>query len=364
MTRKLASIQVITNIQPIKDSDNIEVATVLGWQCVVAKKDNFKVGDNVVYIEIDSIMPEKPEYEFLRARKFRVRTIRLRGQISQGLILPLSVLPKKKTGYRDDEDVTEILGVKKYDPQADLEARMAEEMASRQKNKIKKFLVRYSWFRRMFGAKKSGFPSFIHKTDEDRIQLFPNICEQEADTPFEVTEKLDGQSGTYFLIRQKGLFKKNKFTFGVCSRNLLLNKPNNSSYWTVARQYEIEKILKDLIGNREWIAIQGEIIGTGIQGNKYKVDGYEFYAFNLIYPEGKVDNYVANVSLTLKGIPFVPILANHFYLLDSIDEMIKFSNGVSLLNPETLREGVVLRNYKKNISFKVVSPEFLLKYGE
>jgi len=364
MTRKLASVQQIVAIRSIPNADAIEVATVLGWECVIAKKDGFKIGDRVVYIEIDSILPEKPEYEFLRDRKFRVRTIRLRGQVSQGLVLPIGVLPKRKNGYREDEDVTEIMGVVKYDPQALIEERLAAEQAAREKNRIKKFLSHYSWFRRLFGRQRGGFPKFIHKTDEDRIQLFPHICKEQAQTPFQVTEKLDGQSGTWFLVRHKGLFG-DKFSFGVCSRKLLLNRPDNSSYWEIAKKYNMEKVLKNIIGNYSFVAIQGEICGPGIQSNKYGLQERDMWAFNLVYPDGMRENITAKNILEQEGIRFVPNVADEFYLCPTIEQMLKYSNGKAQLNvKDTLREGVVIRNYQKGISFKVVSPEFLLKYAE
>ena len=361
MDRKLASIQRIVSIDSIEGADQIEKATVLGWQVVIAKKDNFRTGDLAVYIEIDSIMPEKPEYEFLRQRKFRVRTIKLRNTISQGLILPLSVLPKGK--YLEGKDVTAILNVRKYDPQAEIEQRLLNEKNMREKNKIKKLLNRMKWYRKLFGGRRASFPSFIKKTDEDRIQLFPHICEDEKETIFQVTEKIDGQSGTYFLVKSRGWFGKTKFTFGVCSRNLLLPKPDTSSYWTVAKKYAIEKTLMNLIGSYPYIVLQGEIIGTNIQGNKYGVKEYEFFAFNLILPTEKIDNIRSKNILKDVGINFVPVIDNDFILKPSIAEMVDYSNGKSQIF-EGLREGVVIRNYNKDISFKIVSPEFLLKHGE
>jgi hypothetical protein len=359
--RKLASIQKIVNIEAIEGADAIEKATVLGWQVVIAKKDNLQIGDNVVYIEIDSILPEKPEFEFLRQRKFRVRTIKLRNTISQGLILPLSVLPKGK--YKEGDDITALLSVRKYDPQAEIEQHLANEKNARETNKIKKLLNRMSWFRKLFGKRRASFPSFIHKTDEDRIQLFPHICENEANTIFEVTEKVDGQSGTYFLVQTKGWFGKKKFTFGVCSRNLLLPKPDSSSYWTIAKKYNIESVLKTLIGDNKYIVLQGEIVGTNIQGNKYGVKEHDFFAFNLITSEMKVGTTAKRYLLDQHGIKCVPLIDTNFILKPTIAEMVDYSNGKSVL-ADTLREGVVIRNYEKNISFKVVSPEFLLKHNE
>jgi hypothetical protein len=365
--RKLASIQKIVSIDPIPDADAIEKATLLGWECVVTKKDNFKTGDLVVYIEVDSIVPEKPEFEFLRDRKFRVRTIKLRKQISQGLVLPLSILPNKK--YSEGDDVTDIIGVRKYDPQGDLERKLAEQQTEQTNSRIKKFLLKNAWYRKLFVKAKKGFPTFIKKTDEDRIQLFPHICENEKDTLFQVTEKIDGQSGTFFLVKQPkfklfGFEFGKEYVFGVCSRNIYLKKPNNSSYWTIAKQCNIEKTLRYLIKDNKYIILQGEIVGDGIQKNKYDVNGYDFYAFNLLTDAKKYDNVDMSVILSEFNIKSVPLLDYRFELLPTIPEMVDYAKGKSVVNKNILREGVVIRNYDKEISFKVINPEFLLKYSE
>jgi len=367
MTRKLATIQKIINIEPIPDADQIEKATVLGWEIVIAKRDNFKVGDLVCYIEVDSIVPPKPEFEFLKERKYRVRTIKLRKQISQGLVIPLSILPAKK--YNEGDDITDTIGVRKYDPQGDAEEKLARETAERTNNRVNKFLLQYPWYRRLFiKPKKGSWPKFIHKTDEDRIQLFPNICNEQADTAFSVTEKIDGQSGTWFLVKKEkynflGFKFGSSYEFGVCSRNLHLPKENNSSYWCIARKYNIQKVLEHLIENNQFVAIQGEIIGPGIQGNKYKVSEYDMYAFNLIYPDKKIDSETAEFMLEEWGIKFVPILDNEFKLKPSIHKNVEYAKGKSML-VDGLREGVVVRNYEKNLSFKIVNLEFLLKFEE
>jgi len=371
MTRQLASIQKILNIEAIPDADNILKCTILGWSCVIAKKDNFKVGDLVVYIEIDSVVSERPEFEFLRERKFRIRTIKLRKQVSQGLVLPLSILPSNKK-YKENDDVTEILGVKKYDPEGDLERKLAEEKANRTNNKIQKFLLKYPWYRRLiFKPKQGGFPKFIKKTDESRIQLFPDICEREKNTIFQITEKLDGQSVTLFLLKKskhKFLFWSfgSDYQFGVCSRNLYLPKENDSSYWTIAKQYNIKKVLENLMftsPNNNLVVLQGEIIGNNIQGNKYKINGYKFYAFNLLINGKPTDTKTMLFVLNDKGIETVPLLSINFELKSTIPEMVEYSKGKSLL-ADIPREGVVIRNYDKFISFKVVNPDFLLKYEE
>jgi hypothetical protein len=365
--RNLASIQKIVAKRPIEKADRIEVVQVQGWECVVNKSDNYQVGDLVVYIEVDSIVPDRPEFGFLRERKFRVRTIKLRGQVSQGLVLPLSILPKG-TSLKEGHDVTEELKIKKYDPQGEAEEKLLQEKTTRSNNRIIKFLSRFSWYRRLFRfllPKRSNFPSFIKKTDEERIQNLYHICEKEKDTFFSATEKLDGCSATYFLVKnkKKALGFGQDYIFGVCSRNLYLPKPDNSYYWKIAKMFAIEQVLKYLIGNEDYIVLQGEIIGEGIQGNKYGVKGLDFYAYNLIYATEKVSSLPASATLCLYGIKFVPILYNAFKLAPTIPESVECAKGKSVL-ADIQREGLVVRSYEKNISFKIINPDFLLKYEE
>lgn len=197
--RKLAHIEVIKNLRPIEGADRIEVAEVLGWECVV-KKGEFNVGDKIIYVEVDSIMPEKPEFEFLRDRKFRVKTIKLRKQVSQGLVLPISILQQEESYFSVGHDVTELIGITKYlspselSEQAEIERRIKND-----RNKLRKFMMRYSWFRRLFLSrkKKSGFPYWVSKTDEERIQNIPHVLEQFKDKEVYVTEKIDYQSVTF-----------------------------------------------------------------------------------------------------------------------------------------------------------------------
>lgn len=355
--RKLASIRQITDIRPISGADKIVVAQVDGWECVV-QKDEFHVGDHVVYVEVDSVMPERPEFEFLRDRKFRVRTIKLRGQVSQGLVLPLSILPEGN--YSLEDDVTELLGVTKYDPEAQQEAMLLQKQPAPPKNAIVRFLMRFKWYRKFFtkSKRKGGFPEWIVKTDETRIQNLPMLFESERDkgTKFSVTEKMDGQSATYFLRK----VSKRKYEFGVCSRNIRLETPDYSSYWTIAKQYDIENVLKKLIGNNNTIVMQGEICGNNIQGNKYHINGYELFVFNLIFPDHKcTTSEIAELCASF-GLKTVPILEEEKALPQTIAEMVEYSKGNSVVRKEQKREGVVVRNVRNNISFKVINPDFLL----
>ena len=176
------------------------------------------------------------------------------------------------------------------------------------------------------------------------------------------TEKVDGQSGTWALVRHKGLFR-DKFEYIVCSRNLRITHPDNSSYWRVSDKYQIENALRNMIGDRDWIAVQGECIGPKIQKNKYKREDYEMYVFNLIYPSGRVDSIRAKSICENKGFNFVPIVQTDYVLPDSVDEVLAYADGQSVL-ADTMREGIVFRSKDGKQSFKAVSSAFLLRWNE
>ncbi len=334
MDRKLASIQKILKLEPIENADAIEKATVLGWS-VVVKKGEFKVGDLVVYCEVDCLMPDKPEYQFL-APKFRIRTVRLRGQISQGICFPLSVLPLAPNqsihSYPEGVDVTSILGVKKYEPP------IPESMA---------------------GKMRGTFPSFIPKTDEIRLQIVPSILEKHKDMPFYVTEKVDGSSTTFFIDNDE---------FHVCSRNTDLFDTPDNLLWRVAKEMEIEKKLRS---QPEGLVLQGEIVGGKVQGNPLKLDKPTilfFSAYN--YKLGKYYGYEDFVTIFDRlYLPTVPVVAEGFKLLKTVDEMVEFATKKSKLNDRTWAEGLVFRSeiemtdedLEGRLSFKVINPEYLLE---
>ena len=363
MSRTLASIRRVSGKADIPNKDRIELAFFDGWQIIV-KKGEFNVGDLAVFVEIDSILPERPEFEFLRSKDFRIKTMKMAGVLSQGICFPMDILPKGD--YKEGQDVTYILGVKQYEKTMDKDV-----VPAKRSNPVKKFFFRFWIIRRFFGRtkkEKQGFPDFISKTDETRIQNIPHILENK-DIKYGVTEKIDGQSGTFFLRRIKSripLFK-DRFEFGVCSRNVRLFYPDNSSYWFVAKKYNIERVLHDIIGENEFVAIQGECIGPNVQGNKYKVTEPDLYVFNLVYPDGKISTFEMHNRMAAYGLKSVPILYDGyrvtFTLPDTVKELLDMANGQSAIG-DTLREGLVFRNHELKISFKAVSPEFLIKYDE
>ena len=383
--RKLAYITVIDEIKPIPNADKIELARVGGWQVVVSKADNYKVGDKVIYIEIDSRVPSDKEcFAFLQDRKYKVKSIKLRGQVSQGLIMPLSILPNKE--YELYDDVTDILGIKKIEndfkqPPESKEMRLRGAHPKLYRKPWFKKLMKYNWFRKFAfkflipKKKKSGWPAWIVKTDEERIQNMLWVLENKA--PMIVTEKLDGTSSTYSIHKEKG-----KWKFYVCSRNVVQDTPDKKCYyedlgnvyWEMAYKYNIEKLLKILADKyeaKEYVTLQGETIGEGIQQNKYKLEGRDIYFFNLIVDGNKIDSVEAAAVLKEvhnKGFDspifkWVPIIETNYRLPDDFEELMAYSTGKSVLK-DTLREGYVFRNYDENISFKCVSNDFLLKWKE
>ena len=337
MERKLSSVQVIKDILPIEGADAIELAIVNGWKVVVAKTAGHKVGDHVVYCEIDSFLPIREEFEFLRKSShkkmgdqegFRLRTIKLRGQLSQGLILPMSIFGDFSWTAYEGLDVTERLGIVKYEPPIPAE---------------------------LAGKVKGLFPSFLRKTDEERVQ---NLTEDyakwvENGLDFYVTEKLDGSSATFY-------YKDGEF--GVCSRNLELLETEDNTFWKVARELELEKKLESLGRN---ICIQGELIGEGIQGNPYKIKGQTVRFFNAFdidkqYQYG-LPMFLAMMRIELK-LETVPMLTNLTMKLEgTVDDVLLYADGKSALNPDFDREGVVVRSMDNAISFKAISNKFLLK---
>lgn len=361
MARALAHIEEINSIIPIEGKDRIVLATVLGWTVIVQK--DFKVGDKVVFAEIDSVFPEKPEFEFLRSKKFRIKTMKMAGVISQGIVFPLSILPEGE--YNIGDDVTEILGITQYEPTMDKEEVDTENNKTPAK-KYPEFLMRMAWFRKLVLPKKQakGFPSFISKTDETRIQNAPFYLN--IDCKWIATEKVDGQSGSFTLQRVKGkhFWNKDTYDFAVCSRNLRKWKKDTSSFWSVAEKYNIEEVLHKLIGDNEWVAIQGECVASNVQGNKYHVTEPDLYIFNLIYPSGRVGSVEAKKIVNDLGLKFVPILSEDAPIKGmTVPEVLEYATGKSQLY-DTLREGIVFRSEDGKQSFKAVSPEFLLKNNE
>lgn len=356
--RSLASIQQISSIEPITNADKIELAHVLGWQCVI-KKGEFKAGDLCTYIEIDSIVPEKPEYEFLRDRKFRVRTIRLRGVYSQGLLL--SAVP----GHQVGADVTEALGIIKYDPQAQEE--QALEPSTKAVSKWFKPFMRFSLARKLYfwinKPADNTFPEWLPKTDETRIQAMPSVlCRMHSEKCY-ATEKLDGCSATYCVVGQRTWYGLTKPRFMVFSRNVNVTRQAGCLYLRVAKQYELEYMLTHLYEDVGPCAVQGEIIGEKIQGNKYGLTGMQFRVFNMFTKTlGKSTMPAMQWACQYLGLETVPILDPNLDMCTAtVGSLVSYATRKSTL-ANVPAEGVVIRTHDQRVSFKVINPEFLVKY--
>lgn len=380
--RALAYIQHVTNIRPIDGADNIEQCNVLGWN-LICKKGEFHEGDPCVYIEIDSKVPEREEFEFLRAKGFKVKTMKL-GKfncISQGLAMPQSAF-KELAGLSEGTDVTDILGIK-YSVQED-NARKSngdpnakyKSMAARHQKLFKKkwarWMMRRSWGRKVmfffFGKKKDNprsFPSFVSKTDEERVENQPwRIGDGKT---YIATEKLDGTSCTYALER-KG---RNKFEFYVCSRNVRQQDEkqecyhDHNIYWDLAFKYNIEQHLKDLLNQfpkLKWVCIQGEGVGF-VQGNPLKLKEDDLYVFNFKDSErGRYNSIIGRAIIEKMGMKWVPILGK-VQMPDTMEELKALATGKSKVNPDVMREGIVYRSLDGSDSFKNVSREYLIKHN-
>jgi RNA ligase (TIGR02306 family) len=352
--RKLASVQTVNAVEPIPDAEAIEKIRVLGWW-VVAKKGEHRPGDRVVYCEIDSLLPERPEFEFLRAGSFkpaqtdvagaevlpagfRIKTVKLRGQISQGICFPLSLLPP---GSPTDEgaDVTDLLGVRKWEPPLPVG---------------------------MGGKVKGGFPGFLPKTDETRVQVLESTLRRHRGKTFYVTEKLDGTSFTAFVRLGE---------FGLCSRNLWMDEADETNVLVrVAGGLRLDERLRaarDRLGFD--VAVQAEVIGPGIQKNKYGLQAVTLRVFNVLNVDAYrlLDHPAMLEALGGLGLEPVPQLGT-ITLDHTVDQLVGLSEGASVLNPRIQREGLVLRplaeEYDEDVggrlSFKVINPKFLLKYDE
>lgn len=380
--RALAYIQHVTNIRPIEGADNIEQCNVLGWN-LICKKGEFHEGDPCVYIEIDSKVPEREEFEFLRAKGFKVKTMKL-GKfncISQGLAMPQSAF-KELTGLSEGTDVTDILGIK-YSVQEDNTRKSNgdpnakyKSMAARHQKIFKKkwarWMMRRSWGRKVmfffFGKKKDnprGFPTFVSKTDEERVENQPwRIGDGKT---YLATEKLDGTSCTYALER-KG---RNKFEFYVCSRNVRQQDEkqecyhDHNIYWDLAFKYNIEQHLKDFLNQfpqLKWVCIQGEGVGS-VQGNPLKLTEDDLYVFNFKESQtGRWSSMAGAGQVREWGMKWVPILGE-VQMPDTMEELKVLATGKSKVNPNVMREGIVYRSLDGSDSFKNVSREYLLKHN-
>lgn len=366
--RKLAHVELVEWILPIPGADNIELCGILGWQCIIAKKDYIRVGDKVCYIEIDSVCPPTPVFSFLEKYKYRIKTQKMRGVISQGLVIPLKSLGLDEN-LKVGTDLTQQLKITKHLSQTDIEDSKITNVSWWKRTIVHKYLMKYPAYRTFFKkAKNEKFPSWIPKTDEERIQNCANILTAFGRTRIYVTEKLDGQSATFANKATKIFSLFNKYSpcinqFVICSRNLVIKNKNNNYYRNAVR-YNLEKVLKG-----KNLIIQGEQCGPGIQSNKYGFEDLKLYVFNIIdHDKGQYYTYQEMLDFcTENGLDIVPIIKYNDMLEDigkTVSEIVEFSKRQSVV-AKIPAEGIVIRSIKHGIklfSFKCINPEFLLKY--
>lgn len=352
--RKLASIAEITYIKPIEGADSIECAIVNGGWPVVVKKGEYNVGDVAIYLEIDSWVPHElapflskgqDPREYNGVKGERLKTVKLRGQISQGLLLPTTILSEQLglnflEVYPVGFDLSDVLKIQKWEPPIPAQLQ---------------------------GTMKGNFPHFIPKTDQERCQnLRKEIFEEHEGETYEVTTKLDGSSMTVYVKNGE---------VGVCSRNIDLIETEGNSFWKAAREQNIVEALAHISKDKgEEYAIQGELIGEGIQGNPEKIEGQHFYLFDIYsITEGRylkpqerysiMDKMNLNYDAYINHVPFIDtvcIVTNEF---STIDDLLAFAEGPSL-NPQTKREGLVFKSYDSDFTFKAIANSYLLKHKD
>jgi RNA ligase (TIGR02306 family) len=330
--RSLASIRSVKAVTPISGSDFLETAHVMGWQCV-AKKGEFKSGDMGVYFEVDSFLPEEARYEFLRSssfrdnadngKGFRIRTMKMRGQLSQGLLLPLARFPEL-AGMNEGDDVTEKLGVKKwYVPETASDGGI------------------------MIGERPYGIPA----SDEIRIQSATELLDALGGKPYYITTKMDGTSGIVYFIDGK---------IGCCSRNKEIKDEESSLYWTPVYKYGLKEKLPHYGKN---IVLTGEICGPGIQKNRLRLTETEWYVFDVKdWDTGRYVPYDEALEICAGlGLQTVPLEERGESFAYTLEELLEKARGKY---PSGLdKEGIVVRYSAepKAISFKVLNNDVLLK---
>lgn len=403
--RQLAYVVVIDGIDPIPGYDRVEHATVGGWR-VIVQKDQFKVGDPAIYFEIDSKVPKDKEcFAFLEKRNYKVKTLKMCKVLSQGLLMhaedfgwkngldadghPLIYDPNnnERFWYADDESrfLTKELGVVYADaednqrkaPSVDKYKKMAQRHPKIFKKPFVRWLMKREWGKKLmfffFGKKKdkkNGWPEWVSKTDEERIQNMPWILND--DGVWIATEKIDGSSTTFTMKRGK----HGKKEFYVCSRNVCfdsVDKPcyyDTNIYWEMAQKYDMYNVLSkmlDFFTDAEWITIQGETYGPGVQKRDYSLDEHYFMAFNLIMSDtGRIGTLKMQEMLELwmnfPEVPCVPVLGKvHLNQFKDVDDILAYAEGKSVIDGLP-REGIVFRSEDGTKSFKAVSNSFLLKY--
>lgn len=402
--RQLAYVVLVDEIRPIPNYDRVEHARVGGWW-VIVQKGQFNVGDPAIYFEIDSKVPSDKEcFAFLEKRNYKVKTLRMCKVISQGLLMHpsdfspnwyswrddmghIGIQTDDEFHYVDDESrfLTKKLGVtyaeaednQRKAPSVDKYKKMAQRHPAIFRKPFVRWLMKHQWGKDLmflfFGKKKdkkNGWPSWVAKTDEERIENCTFYL-QDKEKLWIATEKVDGSSTTFTMRRNK----RNKYDFYVCSRNVCfdsVDKPcyyDTNIYWEMAQKYDMYNVLKRFLEGYpevEWVTIQGETYGEGVQKNTYDLKGHDFKAFNLIDSvHGRWNSSKMKGLLEYQWeIPCVPILDGHFTLPDTVEELREYVNSQPSTINGKMKEGIVFRSQDGIQSFKCVSPEYLLLFHQ
>lgn len=406
--RELAYVVNIDVIEPIIGSDNCEAAVVGGWR-VMVRKGTFKPNDLAIYFEIDSkVDTTRPEFAFLEKRDGKIKTQRYtfggKGlMFSQGLLMAPedfgwkqvynedghgSFILDENTGHTmmiDDDSrfLTKELNVtyavaednvrkSNGDPNQKYKA-MGSRHAKLAKTRWWRWLMKREWGRKLLFAffgkkkdKKNGWPSWVVKTDEERIECIPYRLTNKD--PWIATEKIDGTSTTFTMKR--GKWGKNDFY--ICSRNVVFDKPDKQCFYEtnvyteMAQKYDVENVLASILADNpdlEWVTLQGETYGAGIQKRDYGLTEHRFMGFNFITSkEGRWNSIRAAKFMENYNIPWVPILDENYILPDTIEELRAFSHSEGSRIDGEIKEGIVFRSHDGSMSFKCVDPDFLMKY--
>lgn len=347
----LATISTIQDIRPIEGKDRIVLATVENYHSIV-QKDQFAIGDRVIYIYYDAILPEKPEYEFLRKRcwsdkykGFRIRPMKMGGEVSEGLVMPLSILPGSEK-LALGTVVTKQLGIRRYDP----------EESAPVINSGRKWWLKYRLVRALFTAlgigkpgKAKGYPAQLPKSDEENIEKVwdrVKVCNDE----FIITEKMEGCAAMY-LVDRKGKVHSYSHNWEV----------GKAGVWAdVATSLEMERKLRAVtkaFGKR--VAIQGEICGPGIQKNIYRFPSHRFFLYGAYFvDDGKRLPYSDLEKIaSITGLEMVPFIRRD-HMMDSVDWILADCEGSSVFGEDIPREGLVWRTEDGSVHFKAKSRSY------
>ena len=385
--RELAYVARVTEIVPIEGADRVEVAKIQGWTCMVAK-GAFQVGDLGVFFEADSKVPEKEPFLFMEKRHYKVKVQKFfKGTvISDGLLMSFADFGWKDGKYAEGDFLTKELGItyveaednKRKANSTDKYKKMAQRHPKLFQNPIIKKVYKTNFGKKVlflfFGKnkdKKGGWPAWVAKTDEERIQNLASRIEEFQNEKWIATEKIDGTSTT-FTLKGKG----RKQEYHVCSRNVAFDTPEKAAkcfydsnvYLEMDEKYDMHYVLQTIMNetNALYVTIQGETYGGKIQKRDYSRSDHELAVFNVIIcGQDGIPRRLNPIEMKAKmdeyGIPTVPIVAIDVELPSTCDEILAMAHGDSLIDGKP-REGLVFRNIDGTKSFKAVDNLFILKY--